>query len=500
MKKIFAILIILTLSIGSYAQRKDLTPRLDMEGVLKVEYNSYPKGTPVLIMSVISLHNQPTYNGIYLAASINNVQVPIPSDKARKLIEFRPKTKEQFWLAECLNANLFEFYDRKGYRSELRQELIEESDDYLQGLSDIYYDEAYINDYIRTIFNGIAPRKLNNKRPEQASIKIIQAPEPYTNMLSNGTLLVSTGLLSTLDSVEELTAIIAASVAHYAMDHPVNNVAKEISRARRAEFWGGFLVAVAGGVEMAIAENNEHYIPGGIFLTAAVADAALNYSATKRLGMGYTDKQRKEADRITVNFLKFANMNPTALTSALFKINQYYRQEQMAYDSDNGCFGNLTQRVSQLAKNEEFKNRSYQRTMAGVNTTNAIIQLNSRNYDAAKRLTQRNIDNKLASDEDYVVLVKAHMETENSSEANEKCLELIQEAMLLDTIPNLELYKQKILLLMRLNKQAKATEVIKEYTTLLSDFKEQCSNNEDTQWATKEIQWANKLYTQLRLF
>ena len=52
---------------------------------------------------------------------------------------------------------------------------------------------------------------------------------------------------------------------------------------------------------------------------------------------------------------------------------------------------------------------------------------------------------------------------------------------------------------MRLNKQAKATEVIKEYVALLTDFKAESSGN-DADWAMEEIQWANKLYQQLRMF
>lgn len=501
MKKILVLLCVATLTMGIYAQRKDLCPPLRIEGVLKSNYESYTMGTPVLITNVAKLNTRKTgNNGIYLATTIENMQIPIPSDKAAKLIEFHPKNKEEFWMCEYLKANMFEHYDNKGYQFALRTELIEESDDYLDGLSDLFYKDDYIDDFVRSAFAAIAPQKLNNKRPEYADIRIVQSPDPYTNMLADGTLLISTGLLSTLDSVEELTAIISSGIAHYVLDHPLINVSKEISRARRAEFWGGFLVAVAGGVEMALTETNEHYIPGGILLTAGVADAALNYSATKRLGMGYTDKQRKQADRIAVDFLKFAQIDPAALTSALTKIRNYYQREYTYVDDERQNFGNLNKRLSNLSEGKEFNNRAYQRTMSGINTTNAIIQLNSRNYEAARRIAQKNISNKLASDEDYVVLIKSNMQLFNTPESNEKCLELIQKAKQISEIPNLELYKQEILLLMRLNKQHQANDVVKEYVSLLSDFKENSSNSDDIDWAAEELQWANKLHQQLGLF
>ncbi|NDV56976.1 M48 family metalloprotease [Bacteroides sp. 519] len=494
MKKILSLFIIATLSTSIYAQRKDLTPRVDIEGVLKISYNDFPKGTPILVMNVIKLSSD-----VQLAVSINNTQISIPSNQAKKIVELHPKTMEQFWMAEYIKSNMFEYYDNKGYRFALRQELTEESNDYLSGISDLYYKDAYIIDYVKTIFCGIAPKDFNKKRPEYADLKIIQSPTPYANMLANGTLLISTGLLTTLDSVEELTAIIASGIAHYVMDHPLLNVQKEISRARRAEFWGGFLVAVAGGLEIALTENNDNYIPGGILLTAAVADEALNYSAIKRLGMGYTNKQRKQADKIAVEFLKFANMDPAALTSALTKIRNYYQREHRQYNEDEKTFGNLNQRLADLGDGKEFSNRTYQKTMANVTTRNAIIQLNSHNYEAARRLVIKKINTNIANDEDYVVLVKANMELTNTQEGNERCLELIQEAKVLSDIPNLELYKQEILVLLRLNKQAKATDVLKEYVALLTDFKAESTDN-DAEWAMEEIQWANKLYQQLEMF
>lgn len=498
MKRILSLLIIACISLGTFAQRKDLTPRIDIEGVLKTTYQSFPKGSPVLVMGVISLDTR-EHKGIYLSAAINNVQVPIPSDKARKILELHPKTMEQFWMAEYIKADMLGYYDSKGYSRSLRNELVSESDEYMDGISDLYFDDAYVETYIRNIFVKVAPREFNNKRAEQANIKIVQSPTPYANMLANGTLLLSTGLLSTLDSEEELSAIIATNIAHHVLDHPVINVKKQISRARRAEFWGGFMVVVAGGLEIALTETNDNYFPGGILLTAAVADEALNYSAAQRLGMGFSNKQIKEADRLAKEYLKFSEIEPAALSSALYKIADYHIQNPKTISNEN--FNNLKQRLKDLGDpRKSLESTLYQRRMCSVNTLNGIIQLNSNNYEAAAKLAEKNIRNKLATDEDYVVLVKANMQFAVTREENEKCLELIQQGKAASEIPNLELYKQEILVLMRLDKQKKANEVLTQYANMLTEFKENATNTDDSEWATREINWASKLHNQIIRF
>lgn len=498
MKRILSLLIVACISFSTYPQRRDLTPRIDIEGVLKTSYESYPAGTPVMVMNIIHLETRKE-NGIYLSTVINNVQVPIPSDRARKILELHPKNMEQFWMWEYIKADMLGYYYEKGYSKSLRNELISESDEYMDGISDLYYDDTLIEMYVRNIFVKVTPRQFNSRRTEQANVKIVQSPTPYANMLANGTLLISTGLLSTLDSEEELTAIIASNIAHHVLDHPVINVKKQISRARRAEFWGGFMVVVAGGLEIALTENNDNYIPGGILLTAAVADEALNYSAAQRLGMGFTKKQIKEADRVAKEYLKFSGTETAALSSALYKIADYHVGNPRTISNEN--FTNLRQRIKDLGDaRKSLESRLYQRRMSGVNTLNAIIQLNSNNYEAAAKLAEKNILNKLATDEDYVVLVKANMHFAATREENEKCLELIQQGKKLSEIPNLELYKQEILVMMRLDKQAKANELLGNYITMLSDFKESTSNFDDSQWADKEINWANKLHDQIIKF
>lgn len=503
MKRILFILSLLVLALYSQAQ-EDESQDSKMNGVLKVEYQGFEKGTPVIITGIHSIKDdaQPSYligtNNI--SAIVGGKKTHFPFDTLFSVFEPVAFDTERFWKNEYDHFKMRKYYNKKGYRTSIRNELMADADEYINGLTGLFYKDDYIQDYIQSVFNGIIPKQLDRKRPEQLKIEILQSPNPDAYMLPNGTLLISTGMLSTLDSVEELTAILVSEVAHYALDHQVVNIAKERARVRRAEIWGVALAAVATGVEIALTENNENYIPGGLLITAGVAGEILTASAIDQLGMGYSDQQIYDGDDLAIKFLVQNNMQPTALGSALNKIKTYYKQANDKYAlSRAGGYGNISQRIVRIGDIIESQSRSFQRRMSGVTTANAIMQLNSKNYKAAEQLAQKNIDNRLAGDEDYLILIKASMGYTNSPEMNRKNLEKIAEAKKISPVPNLGLYKQEILLLLRLDQEQEAAEALKRYMSLLVNFKQEVANGADTTWANEEIGWANRLYQQLRM-
>ena len=140
---------------------------------------------------------------------------------------------------------MYDYYNRKGYRYKMRQELDEECLDYLDKLNEIAYKDAYIQDYVQAIFAKVNPGEIDTNRPERLNVRIIQSPEPDAYMLPNGAMLVSTGLLCTIDSEEELEAIIANEMVHFILDHQVDNVSRAETRAKRAAFWADVLGTVA---------------------------------------------------------------------------------------------------------------------------------------------------------------------------------------------------------------------------------------------------------------
>ena len=505
MKRVLFLLSILLLSLCSQAQGVLSAPQFNVSAVLKEDYKGFEKGAPVIVRSINSIGETNsssaanTRRSVYLI-EVNKQRAYIPFDSATYFLDMLPFNVENFWQEEYSNYKMPKYYKKKGYRSSIRQGLMADADEYVSNITNLLYKDDYIQDYIQTIFNGIVPRQLDANRPERLTVFILQSPNPDAYMLPNGTLIISTGLLSTLDSVNELTAIIASEVAHYALDHHVMTVVHERARVRRAEIWGTVLVGIATGVEVALIDNNENYIPGGLLITAGVTGELLTASAIDQLGMGYSNEQICDADDIAVKFLVRTGTDPAALNSALTKIRTYYTEAKDNYAlSRIGGYGNIDQRINRLRTPIAISNRDFQKKMAGVNTVNSIIQLNSRNYQAAEKLARKNIDNKLASDEDYYILIKANMNHTNSPEDNRRNLELVQEGKSISPVPNLGLYKQEILLYLRLNQQEQAVEALSKYLTMISDFKQETTNSDDTRWANEEIGWGNRLHRQLNL-
>lgn len=429
-------------------------------------------------------------------------------------------SSDLFWQKTYQTYQMPEYFQRKGHRYPLRQEMNGRCTDYLYEIDKIAYRDAYIQDYVEGVFSQVAPVNLDPNRPENLNIRIFQSPAPDAFILPNGTMLISTGMLCTLDAEEELKAIIANEMAHYVLDHQIYNVARARLRTKRAAAWGTALAItgyVAGAVSVATADYSYHsdnrasdiaaFISLGADIGAiaslATADATINAQVMNHLGLKYKRKQEAIADQIAADFLTYNRIEPNALPSALTKIKNFYESEHQyedipRYESSK----TLQKRISVLAgSTEEFPvNHFYRKTVSDIVTFNAMMYLNDKQYKQAEALVQKNIDNRLASSHDYLILSKAHMAQNNTPESNEECMQLLQKAQELSPAPNLDINKQEILLLLRMKKQAQATDALQKYMEMLREYAQQGENNDDEKrWIEEEAGWAEKTIGKIQL-
>ncbi|MCD8031510.1 MAG: M48 family metalloprotease [Bacteroides sp.] len=503
MKKLLPfILLLITLTVFAQRNQTNLSGLLNIPGTFKKSYESYPAGMEFELIKVIKLSRNnvdPTKTGVLLMLNINYNQIVLPASKV-DILDLHTTTREDFWQSVFLYENMYAHYDNKGYRNDIRQDLLEESVEYLGNLSGLFYEDGYVQDYVHRLFMSTKPVNVNNQRPEVLSVRLLKSPSPDAYMLPNGTLLISTGLLSVLDSEEELTAIIVSEVAHYFLDHQVINVMKAESRTRRAEFWSGMLEIVAAGFDEYFTYKNEYYVPGTTYLGANIIAAIINSRTNARLGMAYTQKQESKADQIACDYLAFQGMDPAALSSALIKIRNYYEEARDYYTlSRYGIYAEMDERIERLPEPKEFQSRSYQKTMCGVTTFNALLHQAGNQYEQSIAVLEKNIERKLVTGEDLTLLAKAHMQLYDSPEANLEALDILAQAKEMARFPNPNAYKQEILLLLRLNRQARAADALVEYMELLSS-QYKAGNIDDAAWMSSEMNWANKLLQRIELF
>lgn len=234
---LFILTILVTTAGFAKPKHKDLSGNIAIKGELTKEYQQSPAGTPVIIRRVVKMNNPgENSDNIYYAVEVNGIQETIPSDEMGIIAISAPETDREFWQQIYLKNHLYEYFNDRGYKHKLRQEIDEECLDYLDKLNEIAYQDDYITSYVQGIFSKLNATTIDSNRGESLNIRIIQSPEPDAFMLPNGSMVISTGLLCTLDSEDELAAVIACELGHFVLDHQVNNIYRAERRAKRAAF------------------------------------------------------------------------------------------------------------------------------------------------------------------------------------------------------------------------------------------------------------------------
>ena len=143
-----------------------------------------------------------------------------------------------------------------------------------------------------------------------------------------------------------------------------------------------------------------------------------------------------------------------------------------------GIYSSLEERLTRLQKKyplkETGKDPIYLKRTSGLISFSAAMMEYNRDYIQAMKLPQKNINNKMASSDDYVVMAES-----------------------LGEFSNVNISKQKILLLLRDNKQKDAVAEVNQYIQMLNDIKQTPHSETDELWLAKEYHWATTLMKQL---
>ena len=290
---LFILTILATTAGFAKSKHKDLSGNIAIKGELTKEYQQSPAGTPVIIRRVVKMNNPgENSDNIYYAVEVNGIQETIPSDEMGIIAISAPETDREFWQQIYLKNHLYEYFNDRGYKHKLRQEIDEECLDYLDKLNEIAYQDDYITSYVQGIFSKLNATTIDSNRGENLNIRIIQSPEPDAFMLPNGSMVISTGLLCTLDSEDELAAVIACELGHFVLDHQVNNIYRAERRAKRAAFWADvFATTASAALDVAYWDDNEDAYAVSLVADIGAIASLLSIPATDRLGMKYKTSQ-----------------------------------------------------------------------------------------------------------------------------------------------------------------------------------------------------------------
>lgn len=476
------------------AQHRQLSPVVNVKGVFSKDYEEVKKGTPFVLQRVVKLKKalEPQTSRTQAVLIINGIQLGLPVDKIN-VVKFQPEDKNSFWQSKQLSNGLISYYEKKGYQEELRREQSQEANEYLRELeqSQLFYEDAAIEDYLQCLLLSIAPEQMAVAREVLPQVRVLKSSSPDMFMLSNNTLLVSTGMLATLDSEDELYAMLSREVAHYVLDHAIITVNKNVARARRAEFWGAVLDGLAAATEEILYERYDYYVPGLVFAANDVVQALVNESIINRMGLDYSVRQEEEADKVAMQFMELMGKDSRALVSALAKINAYYEPTEREKLPQ---YASLPKRLEQMGEVKPLEeDRIYLKKTSGVVSYEAVQQDYNKDYKESRRIATKNIENVMACSDDYLMVARSIMKLSNTPESNEECLTYLEKADETSKTENLNICKMKILLLLRQDKQMDAMDLLHRYQDLLNAMFQQPHSEEDARWISAEHSWADKL-------
>ena len=101
--------------------------------------------------------------------------------------------------------------------------------------------------------------------------------------------------------------------------------------------------------------------------------------------------------------------------------------------------------------------------------------------------------------DDYLMVARSLMKTQNTSDSNAECLLYLDKADLLSDVENVNITKTRILLMLRENMMINAVDMIKKYQAQLDVMYQQPHTEEDAEWIAAEHLWAKKLLERIYL-
>lgn len=428
------------------------------------------------------------------------------NSKVERAIEFKYTCTDDVWNSAII-CNVLSQLSKKGMQNDIRNDMEQDALEYIGRVkaSGLLYDDPYLENYVYSLIAKIAPSTLIDSRPGNVNLIIVTDPEMNACMFPNGTLVINTGLLSTLHSEGELVGILSHEIAHFVLDHAIQNVNKAIARQKRAEFWAALATGVTAVAEGYVAAKNPNYRPGAATIGMAVAASQVASQVVDRLGMKYNQEQEEEADVYAMEILNQLGYDKASLSSALKRIKAKLEEER----SKSMYFASYThpalvKRIATLGDKLIPADIQFEKMISFAITNTAEMRYEDRRFRQAMSLVSQNIKNKVGTADDYILKANCLLNLKNTDSSNREVVELIDCAKNISP-DNISIYKAEIIATLRLNNKQSATNMLYEYIKKLDSMNSDLSSVGSQQfWDYKylfissEKTWANKMLVKLK--
>ena len=469
MKRTFVLSFLFSLCSFAFAQTYDL----DLSATMLSKNGIWKKGTEVNLKKFVHQTTVDEYGTLkelfYLENDLGE-KVEI-SSKVNDCFEFKFDNIQQFWDANIITNVLYNL-KKKGFQYDLRSEMEDDALEYIQKVKSygLEFNDPYLESYIYSLVAKIAPTYLIDGRPGSINILIQENPTLNAGCYPNGTIVLNTGLLASLHSEDELVAILAHEIAHFVLDHSVQNVNAAISRQKRAEFWAALATGLTAVAEGYAASQNAYYVPGAATMSMAILSTNIAAQVVDRLGMNYNHEQENEADKLAVETLKILGYNENALATALARLEgEYVKERNNAMYINSYTHPALMERIHSAGTALDFQDEKFEEIISFAVSSVAAMKYSDRRFRQCLPYVNQNIENGVATADDYILKANCLLSTKSDAVSNQEALDLVNIAKGIDA-DNINIFKTEIIATLRLDDKAKALELLNQYITTLDSY------------------------------
>lgn len=354
--------------------------------------------------------------------------------------EFIPGDIESLWQLKMLESKIYEDLLSSGYQYARRYAMEEMMKEFMGTAEQngSFFIDSYLESRLYGILRMVYPVRHTDRRPGVLSLRILSDITPDAWVGPDGTMVITTGMITAVNSELELMALMAQEVAHFALDHHLTNFSN--------------------------------------FLSVGIEPALGNL-------VRYNTQQELKADKCAVSVLEGYGKSPAILASMLRKVLAYGELMGNYYlGSTQGFFPDAASRASTYSDTLAYFFPDYEKLIAPVISFNAFKAYNQSQYLLCRRLLERNIASGEASADDRVLLSQAMMRLSGTDQEYESALAVVRTVITgMEETPS-EAFKQEALLLLSLDRRGEAETALVNYEAALGR-EEQKYNSMAGEWS-----------------
>ena len=359
----------------------------------------------------------------------------------------------------------------------------------------LVYDDPYLESYLYSIVSKIAPQNRADGFPYDLKIVIVKDESINACVFPNGILLLNIGLLSELHTEDELIAALSHEIGHFVSNHALINKRFIIKETARAEFWAAFATSLAAITEGVIAANNYYYFNGSLTRATALLSQEIAADVIKRMGLEFSKEQEMEADEMSIAVLNYLGYDKNALATLFQRMTDALNAEgNWAAYYLSGDHPSLKSRIKASGKPYKKTDSEFEKRISFVVTETAISKYNRGRFAQAIKYVSQNIDNNVATDDDYLIKALCTINLHGDPTHNQEALSLVNKAKMLNP-NNPNILKSEIIVNLRCGNNEKAKELLTTYMENLSSTLSKINNKESNLYSYfhEEYEWARKM-------